>query len=308
MTQTTRACLDCSADISHRHGNSRRCQPCSAVHLKKQSSRNPDDSDGCFDRNDADRCTRGKLRRLRCSKHYKRAIKAGIDLSPPPRNCPSCDVGFTPLRHDAQHCSRRCTTQSSYRRNRRPDETRLCAECEAPFPVTRTDRLTCSRKCGQRRTARRSYKGIHDFVCAHCAGAFQAVRSDANYCSFWCRRRAYYALNREHLIASSVRWAAENPEAMQARRRQRRARKRNNPGSVGVKLKDWRRLVHRFRDCCAYCGARPETMQMDHVIPLALGGRHAIGNVLPACPPCNHSKSARLLIEWRSRRKLPLAA
>jgi hypothetical protein len=308
MTQAPRACLDCGADISHRHGNTRRCEPCSAAHQKKQASRNPDYSVKCFDRNEAEDCTRGKLRRLRCSKHYARAVKAGVDLSPPPRSCLACRTTFTPARHDALHCSRRCTTQTSYQRNRRPDETRLCLECEAPFPVTRTDRLTCSRKCGKRRNARSRYKGIRDFVCAHCAGAFQSGRSDALYCSGWCRKRAYYAVNRERLIADSIRWAVAHPEKMQARRRARRALKRGNPGSVGVELRDWRRLVRRHRGCCAYCGDQPETIHMDHVIPLARGGRHAIGNVLPACPTCNHSKSATLLVEWRHQRKLPLAA
>lgn len=43
---------------------------------------------------------------------------------------------------------------------------------------------------------------------------------------------------------------------------------------------------------------------MDHVIPLARGGRHGIGNVLPACQPCNSSKGARLLAEWNVSRWL----
>lgn len=308
MTQTTRACLACGADISHRHGNTRRCEPCSAAHQKKQSSRNPDDSAKCFDRNEVDECTRGKLRRLRCSKHYKRAVKAGTDLAPSPRTCLACGTGFTPSRHDALHCSRRCTTQTSYNRNRPPDGTRLCAECGTPFPVTRSDRITCSLKCSKRRIDRRRNKGIRDFLCAHCSSTFQAARSDALYCSPWCSKRAYYTAHRELLIARSIQWAVDHPEEMRVRRRARRALKRNNPGSVGVLLDDWRRLVTRYRDRCAYCGRQPETIQMDHVIPLARGGRHAIGNVLPACPTCNHSKQDKILAEWRHRRKLPLAA
>lgn len=294
--------------LSHRHGNTRRCEPCSAAHQMAQSCRNLDGSANCFDRNDVDECTQGKLRRLRCSKHYTRAIKSGVDLSPPSRLCLSCGVSFTPTRRDALHCSRRCTTRTSYRRNRRPDETRLCLECEASFPVSRTDRLTCSLKCSKRRIDRRKNKGVRDFLCAHCVAVFQAIRSDALYCSPWCSKRAYYEANRERLIASAVQWAADHPEEMRVRRRARRALKRSNPGSVGVELKDWRRLVLRYRGCCAYCGNQPEVVQMDHVIPLARGGRHAIGNVLPACPSCNHSKQAALLAEWRHRRKLPLAA
>lgn len=308
MTQITRACQGCGADISHRHGNARRCQQCSAEHQKRQSSRNPDEAANCFDRNELEACRPGRLRRLRCGKHYTRAFKAGVELTPPERNCLSCGTRFTATRHDARHCSRRCTTQTSYDRNRRPEATRLCLECETPFPITRTDRLTCSLKCSKRRIDRRKNKGSRDFLCAHCSSVFQTIRSDALYCSPWCGKRAYYAANRTQLIERAVQWATEHPEEMRARRRARRARKRSNPGSVGVALKDWTRLVNRHLGRCTYCGKQPETVQMDHVIPLARGGRHAIGNVVPACPSCNHSKQDTLLAEWRHRRKLPLVA
>ncbi|TVL89887.1 hypothetical protein CD790_25470 [Streptomyces sp. SAJ15] len=31
---------------------------------------------------------------------------------------------------------------------------------------------------------------------------------------------------------------------------------------------------------------------------MSRGGRHAEGNLAPACKPCNSSKSDKLLIEW----------
>jgi hypothetical protein len=40
---------------------------------------------------------------------------------------------------------------------------------------------------------------------------------------------------------------------------------------------------------------------MDHVIPLAKGGRHTIGNVLPVCGYCNSTKHSLLLVVWRLR-------
>lgn len=68
--------------------------------------------------------------------------------------------------------------------------------------------------------------------------------------------------------------------------------------------RDWHRLVARYRGKCAYCSTAPAT-EIDHVLPLTRGGRHAIGNILPVCRPCNTSKRALLLIEWR--RKKPAA-
>src|SRR5690606_22558633 len=65
-----------------------------------------------------------------------------------------------------------------------------------------------------------------------------------------------------------------------------------------VSTKDWTRLVRRFEGRCAYCGASGP-LHMDHIVPLARGGRHGIGNLLPACASCNCSKGAKLLMEWR---------
>lgn len=42
---------------------------------------------------------------------------------------------------------------------------------------------------------------------------------------------------------------------------------------------------------------------MDHVVPLSRGGRHSIGNILPACESCNLSKHASYLVEWRRRQR-----
>ena len=36
------------------------------------------------------------------------------------------------------------------------------------------------------------------------------------------------------------------------------------------------------------------------IMPIIRGGRHSIGNLLPACGSCNSSKGAKLLVEWRA--------
>jgi 5-methylcytosine-specific restriction enzyme A len=43
---------------------------------------------------------------------------------------------------------------------------------------------------------------------------------------------------------------------------------------------------------CHYCGRkfRPEELTMDHVVPLARGGRSNPGNLVPACEECNQKK------------------
>jgi 5-methylcytosine-specific restriction endonuclease McrA len=178
-------------------------------------------------------------------------------------------------------------------------------------------------------------------VCLHCGTDITEMRANAKYCTRYhktlagskrhtARNPGYYDRYREqqnaHKQANKAEYNRrardrqrkkyqEDPELRQRYREwwqknkakhvlyqvQRRARKLNNPGSVGVGEADWLRLVNRYQGC-AYCGERTVKVEMDHVIPLSKGGRHAIGNVLPACTLCNRSKNARLLADWRLRR------
>jgi len=120
-------------------------------------------------------------------------------------------------------------------------------------------------------------------------------------------RRAYarqYRLDHlEQTTARSKQWREANRTYFQVHQRNRVAWKHNNPGSVGVSERDWTRLCRRYDHRCAYCGQKPEAvLQMDHVVPLSKGGRHAIGNVLPACRACNLTKNAALLIRWKYRK------
>ena len=61
----------------------------------------------------------------------------------------------------------------------------------------------------------------------------------------------------------------------------------------------WKRQL--ARGVCHYCGRRfaPRDLTMDHVVPIARGGRSVRGNVVPACKPCNTAKKQLLPIEWR---------
>ena len=58
---------------------------------------------------------------------------------------------------------------------------------------------------------------------------------------------------------------------------------------------------------CAYCGQTfaPRELTMDHVVPVARGGRSTRGNLVPACKQCNSDKklltpAERLLLAQKS--------
>lgn len=52
----------------------------------------------------------------------------------------------------------------------------------------------------------------------------------------------------------------------------------------------WKQQLQR--GVCHYCGrpTPPGQLTMDHVVPVARGGRSTRGNVVPCCPACNKTK------------------
>ena len=51
---------------------------------------------------------------------------------------------------------------------------------------------------------------------------------------------------------------------------------------------------------CHYCGKSvpPKELTLDHVVPIARGGRSTKGNCVPACKDCNNQKKNLLPMEW----------
>jgi len=51
---------------------------------------------------------------------------------------------------------------------------------------------------------------------------------------------------------------------------------------------------------CYYCGRRfpPRELTMDHIVPMARGGRSVKSNVAPCCRECNASKQSLVPVEW----------
>ena len=152
-------------------------------------------------------------------------------------------------------------------------------------------------------------------TCETCEASIDHKRSDARFCDRACktkasdarrikdgrsveRDQARYEREADHRRAYARQYLKDNPERMRAIRRKRKGQIRASHSLVLER--DWRRLVHRYRGMCAYCQARPWAHR-DHVIPLKRGGSHSIGNLLPACAPCNLRKKIKLLAIWRYR-------
>jgi 5-methylcytosine-specific restriction endonuclease McrA len=61
----------------------------------------------------------------------------------------------------------------------------------------------------------------------------------------------------------------------------------------------WKRRL--ARGICHYCGRRfpARELTMDHVVPIARGGKTTKGNVVACCKECNTRKKARMPMEWK---------
>ena len=62
----------------------------------------------------------------------------------------------------------------------------------------------------------------------------------------------------------------------------------------------WKRRC--AKGICHYCGGQtlPAELTMDHIVPVARGGKSTKGNVVPACKTCNTKKKQLLPMEWEA--------
>ena len=60
-------------------------------------------------------------------------------------------------------------------------------------------------------------------------------------------------------------------------------------------------VYEKYSGHCAYCGKEIEIkdMQVDHMIPLWIGGADEMSNYMPSCRQCNHYKRGNSLEGFR---------
>ena len=66
------------------------------------------------------------------------------------------------------------------------------------------------------------------------------------------------------------------------------------------KLKSSHQWIRKISDgICDYCGKKflPQDLTMDHIVPIARGGKSTIGNLAAACRPCNQEKRLSTPVE-----------
>lgn len=113
------------------------------------------------------------------------------------------------------------------------------------------------------------------------------------------RQRAdRYQKNKEAENNAARNYYKNNPERIKeaASIRKRRVQE---AGVFWVTNKELKRL---YSSSCHVCGSNRK-IELDHIVPIAKGGRHSIGNLAPLCRACNRSKSDKLFIVFITQRK-----
>lgn len=108
------------------------------------------------------------------------------------------------------------------------------------------------------------------------------------------RSIAYRAKNAARLNEAARNWRQANPEKARANNQRRRAQLL----SATIEPFTFQDMLSHWEDydlfACFYCGdGLSRGFEIDHFVPISKGGAHSVHNLVPACKPCNGSKSAR---------------
>lgn len=107
-----------------------------------------------------------------------------------------------------------------------------------------------------------------------------------HYTNEWRKR------NPEMAKAITINWQKANPDKVKAINQNRRARIKGNGGTLSTNIIQM--LLTQQKRKCACCGlSLDNSYHLDHIMPLALGGKNDDNNVQLLTPKCNLSKGAK---------------
>lgn len=107
--------------------------------------------------------------------------------------------------------------------------------------------------------------------------------------------------HREASRLRTIRWRSKNPSKCREYGRLKRLRRRGVEIKGAADILSWtERWRNRRRVICYWCGGffHPDDCHTDHIIALANGGPHEIGNLCISCGVCNMKKNAKPLSRW----------
>lgn len=110
--------------------------------------------------------------------------------------------------------------------------------------------------------------------------------------------KKHYEANKEHKKKIVKKYRLENPERVKVARYNRLSRIIENGGVVSEV--EWKEIKNKYNNKCLCCGSNNIPLDMDHIVPLSLGGKNIKDNIQPLCRSCNARKNAKT-IDYRPK-------
>ena len=118
-------------------------------------------------------------------------------------------------------------------------------------------------------------------------------------------KRIWAADHSEHVVAKVRAWRKANPDAHKIHGQNRRKRAKESGGKLSRDLVQ--KLFEMQRGLCACCGRPLENdFQLDHIMPLYLGGQHADANMQLLRKRCNAQKNRKHPVDFMRERGFQL--
>lgn len=242
------------------------------------------------------------------------------------RDCKFCGNTFQAKRSRQVHCSTECARHFHNRRDRQRNRkgeywhaapTLQCEGCERDFKPKRTDRTKfCSRACafGHKTLNANGIVRSHKVsfpTCKHCGDLFCSRMGLQLYCSDACRdyQPVPKVTVRCRDCGSETTGTAAKKVCRDCIRKSSTPRKRARRFGVRYEPVDPIKVFTRDGWHCQMCGIRtphrlraknrPNTPELDHIIPISRGGEHTYRNTQLLCRSCNISKSNKIVGQMR---------
>lgn len=136
-----------------------------------------------------------------------------------------------------------------------------------------------------------------------------ATWNNANKERVKINRKKWYEMQREHILQLQKAWRKANPEKVREMNIKKGHNRRAKIQSCGGQLSKGivATLLERQNGKCACCGVKLNgEYHLDHIMPLALGGKNADDNVQLLLPKCNLKKGAKHPVDYMRERGLLL--
>ena len=235
------------------------------------------------------------LRKKYCNLECYASAKSVMMRTKANLKCEGCGKDFYPRKSTLAHkdsnkfCSRSCSD------SHRPWKIdfhiwfKTCVQCGRSFPTRNKSVVACSAECRLKRNAKLSHsradkqqsKSGRIHRCKECGSEFIPKYGSKRraFCGLGCSKR------HGNRVSRLLRRAKESSAKVES----------VNPITV----------FERAGWVCYLCGgSTPRGLrgtldhnapELDHIIPLALGGEHSYANTACACRKCNHEKGSELL-------------